>query len=172
MAQLVRAEDAEAHEREDEHGQLEDDAHREEDHRHEPVVVTRAQLDVELLLVVVRQVVDGSGQRDEVAEDDAGGEECAREEHEPAHAARLALVHRRREERPELPQDHRRREDERAEEADLHDGEERLGDAERRRPRHVLRQRPVQPVEEAPVEGVGDDEPDEQRAEADEDPLA
>ena len=74
-SQLACAEDPESHERHHEDRQLEDDRHREKHHRHERVVVLRAQLDVELVLVEVREVMDRRRQRDEVAEDKAAYEE-------------------------------------------------------------------------------------------------
>ena len=50
-------------------------------------------------------------------------------------------------------------------------GHERLADRQRRQPAVALRQLQLEPVDQVPVEDVRDDEADEQRAEADEQPL-
>jgi len=77
------------------------------------------------------------------------------------------LFDRGREKGPELPEDDRQRQEERCPEADPDRRRERLDRAERRRLPVALRQRLVQPVEDLPVEGVGDDEGDRDRREGD-----
>src|SRR6185437_15883744 len=80
------------------------------------------------------------------------------------------LRERRGEKGPELPEDDRQGDHERRPEADPDRGRERLDRAEGRRLLQVVRQRPVQPVEDVAVEDVGDDEGDQDRPEHDEEP--
>src|SRR5439155_11792972 len=62
-------------------------------------------------------------------------------------------------------------EQQRAEDADLHHRQARLGDSEGERLRRLLRQVPVEPVENRGVEDPGEGEAEEQRAETHEDAL-
>ena len=115
--------------------------------------------------------MDSRGEGYEVAEHHPADEERGREEHEVADAPLLVLVHCGREEPPELPEQDRQREDDRAHQAELHDREERLRNAERDRLADVFRQRPVQPVQQSVVDRIGRDEADDEGAETDEEPL-
>ena len=103
--------------------------------------------------------MNGRGQRDEVAEDDAAREQRRRHEHEENDAALCDLLHRRGEEGPQLPEDDGQSKQEAGVEADLERGQERLGDTERDRLADPsLRKGTVEPVDQRPVEDVTDDQ--------------
>src|SRR4029077_5385680 len=72
---------------------------------------------------------------------------------------------------PRLPDDHGQRDDEAGVEAQPHRGHERLADRERGPPPVPLRQRRGEEPDQVAVKDVRDDEPDEDRADADEEPL-
>src|SRR4029453_13154782 len=89
-----------------------------------------------------------------------------------AHERTLSvLLERGREERPQLPEDDREREREPDPDADHHRGQEGLGHAERGW-LELVRERPVQPVDDPDVEGEGDREAGDQRDQADDQACA
>ena len=131
--QLGRREHADPDEAEHEQRHLEDDRDRHQHERDEGVVVLRPDLDVVEVVVVAGQVLERRGQDDVVPEGDAGDRQRSCERNEPPHAALCSVVERRREERPDLPEDDRQRDQERGVERHRHRGQERLGDPERDR---------------------------------------
>src|SRR5438105_3253941 len=172
LAQRARAEDAEADEPEDDEGQLEDDDDSEEDSGDERVV--RARLDEmgEVRVVVIRQPMDRAREQHEVAEREAGRAERDGERGKPEDLPLRARLERGSEERPELPEDHRRRQDEARVQADGDGDGERLRDAGREQVAMSRRQRPVQPVEQTRVEREGHDRRHRDGADDDEQPPA
>src|SRR5262249_12521246 len=98
-------------------------------------------------------------------EGEAAEAEHCRERDQERHRALVVLGEGRSEERPDLPEDDRQRDDQGGPEADPDRGRERLDRAERGRLLQVVRQRSVQPVEDPTVEDVRDDErgPDRQQ---------
>ena len=90
----------------------------------------------------------------------------------PAIVRCVLLLERGREERPDLPEDHRQREQEAGVEADPDRGEERLGDAERdQASRRSGGSGLLEPVDAAAVERVGDAEAGGERDQADDEPA-
>ena len=168
-AQPVGGQDAEADERQDEDRQLEHEAHPEQDHRDEAVVVARPDLNVVELAVVVRQEREAARQEDEVAEGRPHGEETRSEQDEDRDHPLRVLLERGSEKAPELVEHDRQRDGDARVEADLDRGEERLRDAERDE-RLVVRERLREPAEDPLLKGERDRERDGDRAERDEQP--
>ena len=134
----------------------------------ERVVRACADLDVVVAGVVAGQEVKRGRERDHVTERDARREQHARRSRERGDRPAHPRLERGREEAPRLPEDHRQGERDGRGEAHLQRGGERLRDAEGHRLAVRVRQRFVEPVEQPPVEGVGDGERSGDRADANE----
>ena len=162
--------DPQPDEPEHEHGHLECQRHSDQDEADEAVVVLGAEQDLEVRRVVVRQEVDRGRQHHPVAEGEPAQPEDGGEGDEHRHRALVVLRESRGEEGPDLPEDDRHGDQQRRPEADPDRRGEGFDRAEGGRLPEVVRQRPVQPVEDVAVEDVGDDERDEDRSEHDEQP--
>ena len=102
-----RRQDAKPYEPEHEDRHQEGEPAGEQRQRGEGVVVARADLDVVELLVVRREEVERAREHDEVHERDPADEQGGREHDEDEHDAFEVRLDGRREERPDLPEEHR-----------------------------------------------------------------
>jgi hypothetical protein len=159
--------DTESNECEHEDRQQEHDTDGDEDHHGERVIVLCPHQDPVLLVVVGRQELQCCGQRHGLAERDAG-EQCCCKGNGPSDRALRTLVESGSEEAPELPENHRQRECNRGDEADLQRRDKGLCNTQGHRTAPLGSQRLVQPVEQASVERKRGNQRDPHRSDGDE----
>src|SRR5262249_1949741 len=162
-AELRSGQDAQPDEGEHEHRYLERQRDPQQHEGHEPVVVARANQDLEVAHDGAPPGKNGGREDEPVGEGDAAEPERGRKENDDRDRPLSVLLERRREEGPELPEHDRQREQESRPERDPDRGRERLDRAEGRRLAEVVWQRSVEPLEQMPVEGVRDHERDSDR---------
>ena len=131
LRQELRRHDAQARERQDRDGQLEDEARRRHRQDGELVVVARLQQDVELVGVEVLEEAHGRRQHDEVAERHADDEEDRDHRHQRERDPALRRSERRQDERVQLVEDQRHADQQREVEGNRERGAEWLPRAER-----------------------------------------